>query len=478
MSRVAPVPKPAMLHIYLFGSFRLSYGGEPLRFASLPRTLPLWAYLLLNPNPVGRDQLAGLFWPEVSETEARSNLRRHLHDLRRALPSPPPDQPWLLTEQETIQWNLAAAAWLDVTVFEQSAADINRLAEAVMLYAGDLLPNVYEDWIFFHRERLRVRFFDVLVALMQQAHERRDFAQAIRYAQQILQHDPIREDVVRQLMTLRHLSGDRAGALREYQQFAQRLREELDVPPMLETSALYDSIAQQSMAVVARGDRQTPALPATPAIPAPLGPVADSHAAPNNLPAQLTTFIGREAELAAIQQWLLGPGETTRLLTLTGPGGSGKTRLALEAGARLARLAAPRYPGGVFVVWLATVTDPNLVIPTLANTLSVSESVGKSLLETLQDYLRHRRILLILDNLEHLTASARQLAALLTAAPGVQMVVTSRALLRLYGEQEFGVPSLSLPPSSEQVRPEEATQYAALALFVARSRAVNPNFVL
>jgi predicted ATPase/DNA-binding SARP family transcriptional activator len=466
-----------MLRIYLLGSFQVLAEDEPLKFSTLPKTLPLWAYLLLNPAPIARDQLAALFWPASEPVDARSKLRRHLHDLRRALPPEEQGQPWLLADNSTIRWNAAAPAWLDVVEFEQAAADPQRLARAVALYRGDLLPGLYDDWIFFYRERLRNRFLDALSHLVQQAHAQADYAQAIAYAQQILHHDPLREETVRTLMTLRHESGDRAGALQEYQRFAQRLRTELDVPPLLETSALYDAIARQTMAAAAQGTRNLPALPASPVAPAPATLERAPLAPPHNLPAQLTTFIGRAAELAAVQQLLLGP-SPARLLTLSGPGGSGKTRLALEVGARLSQLDPSPFPGGVFVVWLATVQSADLVLPAVANTLNVTPSVGKTLLQSLQEYLRSRRLLLILDNLEHLTAAAPQLAELLVAAPGLQIIVTSRILLRIYGEQEYLVPSLALPDDLARVQAGDAARYAAIALFVARSRAVNPNFVL
>jgi DNA-binding SARP family transcriptional activator len=209
-----------MVQIYLLGAFRLVDNEQPVKFSTLPKTLPLWAYLLLNATtPTPRNQLACLLWPDAPEAEARSNLRRHLHDLRRALPAPAEDTPWLLTDANTVQWNPAADAWLDVAAFEQWSVDPARLADAVTLYTGDLLPNVYEDWVIFHRERLRNRFFETLQRLVQQKRAQDNYPQAIAYAQQVLHHDPIREDVVRDLMTLRHESGDRAGALQEYQRF-------------------------------------------------------------------------------------------------------------------------------------------------------------------------------------------------------------------------------------------------------------------
>ena len=467
-----------MLRIYLLGPLRLFDQETPRSFSALPKTLPLWAYLLLNPEPIARDRLANLLWPERSQAEARANLRRHLHDLRQALPPATPDAPWVLTEQGTIQWNPAAPAWFDVAAFVAAAADPNRLDEAVDLYGGDLLPNLYDDWIFAHRERLRLCLFDALAGLMQQARARNDYPRAIALAQQILHHDPLREDVVRELMGLRHQSGDRAGALHEYRRFADRLRDELDVAPMLETSALYEAIARQTLALAARGERQTPPPASHPTTAGPPMPPQAEHLPPNNLPAQLTTFIGRDEELAAVQQMLLSSTGGVRLLTLTGPGGSGKTRLALEAATRLCRINPPAFPDGVFVVWLATVENPELLLSTIANTLSVSVSVGKTPLDALQDYFRTRRLLLVLDNMEHLTAAALDLVPLLGAAPGLRIVATSRALLRVYGEHEFIVPPLSLPDTHDPLPPAIAARYASIALFVARSRAANPNFAL
>lgn len=465
-----------MIQISLLGGFRLLVDGQPYKLSALPKSTPLLAYLLLHAAaPVARDQIAYTLWPDEAEGQARSNLRRHLHDLRRAFPPAPDTQPWLLIEHDTVQWNQAAGAWVDVFAFESASADPGRLAEAVALYAGDLLPNLYEDWVFIHRERLRTLFLDDLTRLVQRHHNAREYGNAIAWAQKLLQHEPLREDMVRELMTLRYEAGDRAGALQEYQRFAQRLREALDVPPMLETSALYDAIARQL-------------VPPGAASPSPtIEPVAvlrqqpaavEVRRPPTSLPAQLTTFIGREQEVAAVRALLTTAGAPVRLLTLTGAGGCGKTRLALEVAARLHQEEPNPFPDGYFFVPLAAVRDAGLIASAIASALDIRESSDATVLTSLKEHLRTRRLLLILDNFEQVVGGALLLVDLLSAAPQVTIVVTSRTVLRLYGEHEYPVAPLPTPAPGQAPTLDLLARYDAVALFTTRSRAVNPNFVL
>ncbi|MGH2373642.1 MAG: adenylate/guanylate cyclase domain-containing protein, partial [bacterium] len=193
-------------------------------------------------------------------------------------------------------------------------------------------------------------------------------------------------------------------------------------------------------------------------------------ATPNNLPTQLTSFIGREREVAAARRLL----DTTRLLTLTGPGGTGKTRLSLQ----LAAEVADEFPHGVYFVPLAPITDHTLVAPTVAQSLGVQDTRGRLPLERLQEYLRDKRMLLVLDNFEQVVAAAPFVAELLKAGPDVKAVVTSRAALRLYGEQEFPVPPLQLPDPKHLPGPESLSQYEAVALFIQRAVAVKPDFTV
>jgi predicted ATPase len=195
------------------------------------------------------------------------------------------------------------------------------------------------------------------------------------------------------------------------------------------------------------------------------GPAGDRA---GRLPAPLTSFVGRERELAEVAR-LLG---VARLLTLTGPGGVGKTRLAL----RLAEGAAAGFPDGVWLVELAQVADPDLVAAAVAQALGVREGGGRSMPETLAAHLRATCLLLVLDNLEHLLPAARLVSDLLRAAPGLKVLATSREPLRLSGEQEFPVPPLALEAAADSADPTALVSGEAARLFVERARAVQPDF--
>jgi AAA ATPase domain len=207
-------------------------------------------------------------------------------------------------------------------------------------------------------------------------------------------------------------------------------------------------------------------------------PPTDRSPPPNNLPTPLTSFIGRELELAALHELIGRPDSGVRLLTLTGPGGTGKTRLGLEAAKRLLRDAPDLFPNGIFFVRLSAIDDPNFVVPAIAQTLGVRESGSRALVESLRDYLRARQLLLVLDNFEQVAEATPRVAELLTAAPGLRVLITSRALLQVYGEHEYPVPPLALPDPEHLPPIAELTDSAAMALFVARACAVSPSFVL
>ena len=210
-----------------------------------------------------------------------------------------------------------------------------------------------------------------------------------------------------------------------------------------------------------------------PSLPADFPPLnsLDNPALPNNLPQQVTSFIGREKEMAEIAA-LLG---NTRLLTLTGSGGSGKTRLSLQVAADL----LDGTGDGVWLVELAPLSDPALVPQAVAAVLGVKEETGKTLTQTLTAYLKGRRLLLVLDNCEHvLDACARLADSIIRACPQVQILASSREGLGIAGEQTYRVPSLSLPSSSLAATPESLSQYEAVSLFVARALAHQPAFAV
>lgn len=191
---------------------------------------------------------------------------------------------------------------------------------------------------------------------------------------------------------------------------------------------------------------------------------------PNNLPAQITALIGRETEAGTVKK-LLQQG-TARLVTLTGPGGTGKTRLSLEVGSKLIN----DFPDGVFFVPLASFSDSSLVTSAIAKTLGVKESSDKDLGESLKDYLSDKQMLLLLDNFEQALAAAPLVVDFLESAAQLKVLVTSRAVLHLRGEHQFPVPPLTLPEPKSVPPVEVLSQYSALALFSERARAVKPDF--
>ena len=199
-------------------------------------------------------------------------------------------------------------------------------------------------------------------------------------------------------------------------------------------------------------------------------PLRSAGGRPNNLPSDVKTFVGRQQELDRLRELVLSPG--VRIVTLTGPGGSGKTRLALRA----AETLLEPFKDGIFLVDLAPLTTPELVLPAIADVLRVPATAGRSLVDSLATNLAGKELLLVLDNFEHVVAAAADVAAVLAAAPTVDVLTTSRVPLRVQGEHEFPVAPLPLPPVD--VRVDELTRWPAAQLFVERAREIRGDLEL
>src|SRR6202008_4988937 len=189
----------------------------------------------------------------------------------------------------------------------------------------------------------------------------------------------------------------------------------------------------------------------------------------HNLPYQLTSFVGREQEIAQLEELVTA----NRLVTLTGAGGAGKTRLALEVAAQ----AVESFPDGAWLVELASLSDPGLVLQTLARALGVTEQPGTRLIDTITGHLASKRLLVVLDNAEHLLDACVQLIdRILRCSSAVAMLVTSRQRLGLAGERTYRVPSLTVPGTNETLTPETVSSYEGVRLLVERAQLLRPDF--
>ena len=441
------------LRIRLFGHLNLSTeSGTPIP-ALRPRAQRLLVYLLLNRHKaIPREAAAFTLWPDDPEKESLGSLRRALNDLRSALPSFARHE-WVIATRAEMSWNPDSPHWLDLDAFEKLSREGGLLAlrEAVELYTDDLLVEFDDEWAMIERERLRQLFVEALDRLIELLEEARDYRTALSHAQRLLRADPLREESYRRLMRLHALSGDRAGALRVYQTCVAVLKQELDTDASQTTREVFE----QAM----RWD-------AAPAAPDKIQPQPRT----DNLPFQLTTFIGRERELAEVKRLL----RQTRLLTLTGPGGCGKTRLALQSANSLAEV----MKDGVWLVELASLSDPALLPQSIASVLGVREQAGHTLSETLSLHLQSKEILLILDNCEHLLAAVAHFTeTCLRSCPALRILATSRERLNVSGEVVWPVPSLALPDSSD-LTPDTLSQFESIQLFVERAASVFPIFEL
>lgn len=238
------------LQIHLFNNFQLTYNGKSITTLKGAPAQSLLAYLLLHRDGTqSRQQVAYLLWPESTEAQARTNLRRELHNVRHALPDA---DTYLTIDNRSLRWNLDSPFTLDVAHFETAIAQVDQLTatgataalqdaleQAVELYTGDLLPACYNDWIASERERLAQTFIYTLEALIQLLEQQRDYAAAIRHAQRLRRYDPLYEASYRHLMRLLALNGERAEALRVYHTCVTLLRRELNVGPSPATQAIY-----------------------------------------------------------------------------------------------------------------------------------------------------------------------------------------------------------------------------------------------
>jgi predicted ATPase/DNA-binding SARP family transcriptional activator len=453
---LSPQADAGTVLVYLLGRFEVRVGDQVIIDTSWPRgkAKALLKLLALQTNrSLHREQVLDALWPHLTPAAAANNLRKNLHYLRTAFAQGGISTPVVDVRGDMVV--LAPDVWIDIEAFRHwartardSRSDPELYEQALSIYGGDLLPeDVYEDWTEPCREEMCRLRDELLLAVARLYVAAGELGLAEERLRELLRVDPLREEAHRSLMRICVEAGSRDKALRQYRICRELLERDLGVEPSDETERLHREILEGRL----RG-------------PTPVTP-------PTNLPAPLTSFIGREREMAEVQSLL----PMTRLLTLTGAGGCGKTRLALE----VARGLIEEFPDGVWLVDLAAVADPALVPATVARVLGVRDEPGQTLSMTLVEHLRQKRLLLVLDNCEHLVAACAQLTeTALRACPGLSTLVTSREPVHVAGELTWVVPPLAAPDPEHPPSLKDLVRYEAVQLFVDRAKAILPGFAV
>ena len=427
-----------MLEVRLIGRFDIQYDGKSVTLPSRAAQ-SLFAYLILTAGTLHRrEKLAGMLWPDTTEEKARTYLRNELWRIRKALPHISKVE-YLLADNLTIGFNQSSTYWLDVAAFKDMSdnAVAEKLIIGLLYYQSEFLPGFYEDWVVLEREHLQVFYEEKVACLLELLEKEQRWNDILEWAERWISVGQGLEAAYRYLMTAYDALGDGAKVTATYERCIKALRE-LD----LETS------------------EQTRAL-------------AFKRSSKLNIPIPLTSFIGREKELKEIVALF----SKSRLITLTGSGGVGKTRLAIQVVADVLDM----FPDGVWFLDLAPLSDPALVPVTFANVLRLRESRDAKVFVTdlLINYLRPRRALVVFDNCEHLIESCAHLVhSLLTSCEGLSILATSREALRVSGEISYRVPSLEIPKLGVDSALEELAKIESVRLFVERATVASSEFAI
>jgi predicted ATPase/DNA-binding SARP family transcriptional activator len=443
-----------MTHLSLafLGAYEVQLDGAPVTGFESDKVRALLAYLAVEARPQRRAALTGLLWPEMPEASARHNLSQVLFNLRQVIDDRHVHPPFLLISRETIQFNPASGATVDVATFTRLLADCDahdhdrpdrcdqcapHLQQAVDLYRGDFLHHffledsaAFEEWTLVQREQLHRRALTALATLAAYYEHHANAASAVRAYERQLQLDPWREAAHQGLMRVWAGQGERSAALAQYEICRRVLADELAVEPSAETQALYEQIRT--------GDLQF-ALSDVQDQPLPSESVHRKSDIIHRLPTYLTPFLGRKRELAEVSRLLAAP--ECRLLTLVGPGGMGKTRLAVQ----VANQVRTRFLHGVAFVSLAALTAGEQIGPAVAEAVGLRFDGPLDPQRQLINHLRNKTLLLVLDNVEHLLADAQSVGcvrALLHETAGVKLLVTSREPLDIQSEWVFEIEGL------------------------------------
>lgn len=452
-----------MLELKLFGPPEITIDGAAPTGDLLTKDLALLYYLAVTGQPHSRTSLALLLWGDLTDAAARGNLRKALATLRNSLGSLiNTERDYVSLAQEQVQ--------CDVRAFEQRALEnvhagnADQMKAAIALYRGEFLSGFvvrnapdFDIWLYHTQERLRGAAVRILTELAQLHRQQNASADEIACLQHILTLEPWREETHRQLMLTLANAGARSAALRQYELCVASLAAELNVEPGAETTDLYLQIRDGRFI-------------ATQPTPLPVNVTPDSRTGATlepHLPAELTPIVGRDRELAELTDLLTEP--DCRLVSIVGPGGIGKTRLALALAHRLQGEFS-----AVALASLASLQQARDIPAVAAAAFGLSTPPGSDPDAALQRL--RGRILLVLDNFEHLLPDgAGVLEAMLSANPSLVCIVTTREALVAPWEWRYDVQELTYPLTIDDVR---LGDYGAVQLFLQLARRTRPRYPL
>lgn len=446
----------ATLQLKLLGYPSILRDGVALTDFHSNKVRALLFYLAVTRRTQARTTLAGLFWAEYPTARAMANLRKALSDLRKFVGD------HLVIQRDRVRFAPESDHWLDVAAFSEGIDQLHAMGDpqagerALAIYRGDFLEGFYlkeapewESWMLAQRLRLSQAHQDALFDLSMHYGASGHYSQALMHAQKLAALEPLREDVHRLLMILYARSGQRGRAQTQYETCREILQAELGVEPVEETRELLEKITAGALEEDPTSEWETPVSPTPESIPR------------HNLSAAVTPFIGRELELQRIREWL--PLADSRLLTIAGLGGVGKTRLAQEAAWR----ARKDFSEGVWYVPLVSLTEISDLVPAMANAMGITFSGQDDPKRQILNYLRQKETLLLLDNAEQLISQELTdfLLEVLARAPGVKIIVTSRERLRMQAEFVVDLRGLGYPDDRPAIA---GSHYPAGQLFLQR----------